>query len=102
MDVVVLEIAVLCAQQRNKMPSPFPGMDPCIEHPAIWVDFHNSLADEIRPTYFTRLTPRTTYDVVEISQVRTQTVRPDLALFQPQPARAAAFAAAVIDTPSNN
>lgn len=94
------------------MPSPFPGMDPYIEHTVIWVDFHNRLADEIsaqlnlaiRPNYFARLTPRTTYDVVEISQVRTQTVRPVLGVFQPQPAgmpgfTAAAVAEAVIDTP---
>jgi hypothetical protein len=82
------------------MPSPFPGMDPYIEYSAIWVDFHNSLADEIRaqlnstirPTYFARLTPRTTYDVVEISQVRTQTVRPDLGVFQRQPAETPTFA----------
>jgi len=25
------------------MPSPFPGMDPYIEQPSIWVDFHNRL-----------------------------------------------------------
>lgn len=94
------------------MPSPFPGMDPYIEQPAIWVDFHNSLADEIRaqlnvairPNYFARLTPRTTYDVVEISQVRAQIVRPHLGVFQPQPAgtpasASAAVAEAVIDTP---
>lgn len=64
-------------------------MDPYIEYPAIWVDFHNRLADEIsaqlnmtiRPNYFARLTPRTTYDVVEISQVRAQVVRPDWVCF---------------------
>lgn len=30
------------------MSSPFPGMDPYLEDPAIWPDFHNSLADKIR------------------------------------------------------
>ena len=25
------------------MPSPFPGMDPYVERPAIWPDFHNRL-----------------------------------------------------------
>ena len=29
------------------MPSPFPGMDPYIESPALWSDFHNNLASEI-------------------------------------------------------
>lgn len=44
------------------MPSPFPGMDPYIEDPESWPDFHNDLASEIRaelnktiqPNYFAR------------------------------------------------
>jgi len=24
------------------MPSPFPGMNPYLEQPAVWIDFHNS------------------------------------------------------------
>lgn len=35
------------------MPSPFPGMDPYLEHPALWPDVHNrllaALADELAP-----------------------------------------------------
>ena len=30
------------------MPSPFPGMDPYLEGPAIWPDFHDAFAGEIR------------------------------------------------------
>ncbi len=30
------------------MPSPFPGMDPYLEAPDIWPDFHDALASEIR------------------------------------------------------
>ena len=30
------------------MPSPFPGMDPYLEAPDIWPDFHHGLAGEIR------------------------------------------------------
>jgi len=30
------------------MPSPFPGMDPYIEQPEVWSDFHGDLAAEIR------------------------------------------------------
>jgi Protein of unknown function (DUF4058) len=30
------------------MPSPFPGMDPYLEDPAIWPDFHHALASEAR------------------------------------------------------
>ena len=68
------------------MPSPFPGMDPYIESPELWSDFHNDLASEIRahlnrhiqPRYFARLTPYVTYEVVEIGQAYG--VRPDVGL----------------------
>ncbi len=58
------------------MPSPFPGMDPYIETPELWSDFHNNLASEIRaqlnwliqPCYFARLTPYETYEVVEVGE----------------------------------
>jgi len=30
------------------MPSPFPGMDPYLEDPALWPDLHDALAGEIR------------------------------------------------------
>jgi hypothetical protein len=30
------------------MPSPFPGMDPYLEPPNIWEDFHANLAGEIQ------------------------------------------------------
>jgi hypothetical protein len=74
------------------MPSPFPGMDPYIETPELWSDFHNNLASEIQaqlnrhiqPRYFARLTPYVTYEVVEIGQVHG--VRPDVGLWRLQPA----------------
>ena len=45
------------------MPSPFPGMNPYLEHPAVWVDFHDSfipaireaLNQQIRPAYFAKV-----------------------------------------------
>ncbi|MBI3947905.1 MAG: DUF4058 family protein [Armatimonadetes bacterium] len=54
------------------MPSPFPGMDPYIEEPEVWSDFHGGLAEEIRAElnrsllnrYVVRLGPRVTYDLV--------------------------------------
>lgn len=72
------------------MPSPFPGMDPYIEQSKVWVDFHNRLADEmsaqlnaqIRPAYFARLTPYTTYEVVEISHTRLRAIRPDVGVMR--------------------
>ena len=30
------------------MPSPFPGMDPYLEDPYLWPDFHNALAAQMR------------------------------------------------------
>ncbi len=57
------------------MASPFPGMDPYVEDPEIWSDFHSNIATEIqaqlnpviRPRYVARLIPRVTYEVVESS-----------------------------------
>src|SRR5438128_4913249 len=59
-------------------------MDPYIEKPAIWPDFHNRLADEIsarlnqviQPRYFARLTPYLVYERIDIQQVYS--VRPDV------------------------
>src|SRR5262245_55402279 len=60
------------------MPSPFPGMDPYIEYPNVWSDFHSALAADIRrvlntqiyPRYVARMTPHTTYDVIEVAEAR--------------------------------
>jgi len=67
-------------------------MDPYIEHPEVWSDFHGDLAAEIRaelnkviqPRYVARLTPRVTYEIVEIDDIRN--VRPDVGIWQPRPA----------------
>lgn len=45
------------------MPSPFPGMNPYLEHPAVWPDFHDSfiyrmrslLTPLVRPKYYVRM-----------------------------------------------
>ena len=42
------------------MPSPFPGMNPYLEHPHFWADFHatfiptlrEALTEKVRPNYF--------------------------------------------------
>lgn len=76
------------------MPSPFPGMDPYLESPDLWPDFHNNLAPEIQghlnaqitPKYVAGLVPRLSYDVIEIG--RTRTVLPDVGVWRtPLPAR---------------
>lgn len=72
------------------MPSPFPGMDPYIEDPEIYADFHNNLATEIQgqlnaviqPRYVARLIPHVTYELVEIARPRS--IRPDLGVWRPQ------------------
>lgn len=72
------------------MKSPFPGMDPYIEGPRIWSDFHGDLAGEIRaelnrhirPSYFAALTPYVTYDTIEVAQARTQGIYPDVGVWK--------------------
>jgi hypothetical protein len=70
------------------MPSPFPGMDPYIESPELWSDFHNNLASEIQaqlnqmiqPNYFARLTPYVTYEAIEVG--KTFGIRPDVGVLR--------------------
>ncbi len=70
------------------MPSPFPGMDPYLEGPNIWEDFHASLAREIRdqlapylrPRYYAALTPHVTYDEVTIQETRL--AKPDVSVLK--------------------
>ena len=58
-------------KEVSDMPSPFPGIDPYIEHPEVWSDFHGDLAAEIRPElnkvirshYVARLAPRVTHEL---------------------------------------
>src|SRR5262245_3558673 len=72
------------------MPSPFPGMDPYIESPELWSDFHNNLASEIQaqlnqfiqPNYFARLTPYVTYEAIEVG--KTFGIRPDVGVWHLQ------------------
>jgi hypothetical protein len=40
------------------VPTPFPGMDPYLEHPVFWPDVHNSLIAEIRNDLAPKLLPR--------------------------------------------
>src|SRR5437879_5118611 len=40
------------------MRSPFPGMDPYLEHPALWPDVHNSLIAAIRDAMTPLVAPR--------------------------------------------
>ncbi|MBI4769073.1 MAG: DUF4058 family protein, partial [Chloroflexi bacterium] len=71
------------------MPSPFPGMNPYLEAPHIWEDFHASLAGEIRnqliphlrPRYFAALIPRVTYDEIFV-QSQPYAIQPDVSVYR--------------------
>lgn len=76
------------------MPSPFPGMDPYLEHPTLWPGVHNgliaalqlSLAPQLRPRYYVALEER--LYVTEPDQ-RVFVGRPDLAVVGQPEAEAA-------------
>jgi hypothetical protein len=89
------------------MPCPFPGMDPYLEHPALWPDVPNSLlaamrdalAPSVAPRYYVALERRTYLlkpdDLVFIG-------RPDVAVVErgvgaPESAKMAGITTAVID-----
>ncbi len=40
------------------MPSPFPGMDPYLEHPELWPEVHNRLIVAIADTLAPQLRPK--------------------------------------------
>ena len=88
------------------MRSPFPGMDPYIESPELWSDFHNDLASEMRaqlnrtiqPNYFARLTPYVTYEVIEVG--KTYGIRPDVGVWRLQTPPPESTAAVATMTPA--
>lgn len=88
------------------MPSPFPGMDPYIENPKLWADFHSDLAAEIRtqlnrqiqPDYFARLIPYVSYEIIEIGT--KQGVYPDVTVWQAQLTRPHSSTSAATITPA--
>jgi hypothetical protein len=81
-------------------------MDPYIEHPNVWSDFHSDLAGEIRarlnpqiqPRYVARLVPLVTYDLIEVAQTRA--IRPDVAVWQSDPSQTSPGGAAVVIPPA--
>lgn len=70
------------------MASPFPGMDPYLEHPEIWEDFHANLAGEIQaqlnpsltPKYIAALVPRVSYEEVLIGETAYRAIKPDVSV----------------------
>jgi hypothetical protein len=81
--------------EQRLMPSPFPGMDPYLESPAIWRDVHHALlevirqqlAGALRPRYVVRLEERVYLaDPVEIGR-RLGLRIPDITLLESETPR---------------
>ncbi len=72
------------------MPTPFPGMDPYLEHHALWPNVHSSLIVALRDDLAPRLRPRYYIAVEERTLLSgpgdvTFTLRPDAAVIEPKP-----------------
>ncbi|MEZ4870308.1 MAG: DUF4058 family protein [Caldilineaceae bacterium] len=89
------------------MTSPFPGMDPYLEHPEIWPGFHHRLANEvadqlnplIEPKYYADIEVRTV--VEEVALGKRALVIPDTAIFDRSlTAPPAALAGAAVAIPA--
>jgi hypothetical protein len=86
------------------MPSPFPGMDPYLEDPAFWSDFHASfitywrdaLSDCLPDNYEARIDEKVR--LVEVTPPRRKLIEPDVALTQREPTRAPSPAPAGVAT----
>ena len=63
-------------------------MDPYLEDPEIWEDFHARLATEtsdqlaprLRPRYIAAITRRVSYEEVSIAETQPQSIRPDVSV----------------------
>ncbi len=86
------------------MPSPFPGMDPYLEHPELWPALHHLLISEIarflspqlRPKYLVYLEVRM-YETIDDDL--SVTGIPDVSVIQPQTAIETTSNVAVADSP---
>jgi Protein of unknown function (DUF4058) len=75
------------------MPSPFPGMDPYLETPALWSDFgasfitywRDALMDRLPENYEARIDEKV--NLVEITPPRKRLIEPDVAITQRDPSR---------------
>ena len=85
------------------MASPFPGMDPWLESPYIWGDFHQAFAGEIRrflnrrlpKPYYARLESRPEIGIVEDDDGDRRRIGPDVAVVR----HPAMVPMAVLDSP---
>lgn len=72
------------------MPSPFPGMNPYLEQPSVWEDFHmafatqirESLATQVRPNFLVKLEERVFIHEPSSNEQCKFLGKPDIALFE--------------------
>lgn len=72
------------------MPSPFPGMNPYLEQPADWQDFHQrlithiseALASQVRPGFFVKIEEFVFIHEPSDEERRKMLGRPDVSLFE--------------------
>ena len=78
------------------MPSPFPGMNPYLEQPSIWEDFHarlmtyigEALSTQIRPGFFVKIEERVFIHEPSSDERGRLLGKPDIAIFESsQPGR---------------
>lgn len=86
------------------MPSPFPGMNPYLEHPALWPDVHDSLMVALRDALTLMLRPRYYVSVEERTYIvdalggSVFSGRPDVAVVTRVPTLDTALAPAAVAT----
>ena len=72
------------------MPSPFPGMNPYLEQPAAWQDFHQAfithireaLAAQIRPGFFVKIEESVFIHEPDANERGKMFARPDVSVFE--------------------
>ena len=72
------------------MPSPFPGMNPYLEQPAAWQDFHQrlithiseALATQIRPGFFVKIEESVFIHEPDANERGKMFARPDVSVFE--------------------
>ncbi|HEY3965938.1 MAG TPA: DUF4058 family protein [Planctomycetaceae bacterium] len=88
------------------MPSAFPGMDPYLESPAIWPDFHDHLASEIGAQlnqllpapYYAKLEMRPEIGIIADDRIGIAIV-PDVSIAEAWPPRPPPSTTAVVERP---
>jgi len=75
------------------MPSPFPGMDPYLEHPELWPDVHHGLIEALRESLAPRLRPRYRVSIEKRSYIEEPEGlvflgRPDVSVVRGEPSGA--------------